>query len=121
VSVDNSVPFAAVIMMVTGVSYLIVQGPAFAWATKGPSPGQESLERGFALAGFIVATLCFIAYSIYQVYNTRAQSKRKEFARQQYLMQQVLARLAKRIDAVPKMTTEDAARSALTKWRVCAI
>eukprot|EP00698_Gefionella_okellyi_P006477 TRINITY_DN15810_c0_g1_i1.p1 TRINITY_DN15810_c0_g1~~TRINITY_DN15810_c0_g1_i1.p1 ORF type:complete len:454 (+),score=110.30 TRINITY_DN15810_c0_g1_i1:33-1394(+) len=118
ISTDATVPVAAVIMIATGISYLIVQGPAFAWATAQPDDVQQNLERGFALTAAILSALMFIGYSVYQVYNTRSQSKRQDLAKQRLLVDKVLSRLAKRMDTEARTTT---VKSALSKWKKFAV
>lgn len=122
VSVDKSVPMTAIIMLVTGLSYVIVQGPAFAWATQlFPAESLHNIERGFALTGFITSALMFLAYSIYMVRSTREQSKRTELARQKYLIEQVLKKLNVSLYRVPAFSaeaTDKLARGVLSKWRV---
>lgn len=54
-----------VLMMITSVSYLIIQGPAF-FLTGETDSEVSAAESGFALAGLITCSVLFIGYLWYQ-------------------------------------------------------
>jgi hypothetical protein len=82
VTVDGDTPKNARIMMFTALSYLIVQGVAFAYL-KDPSGGiAKQVEKNYALAGFIVCMALLLAYCVYQVLVPRLAEKRKDAAAQ---------------------------------------
>eukprot|EP00752_Nemacystus_decipiens_P007995 g7143.t1 len=53
------------LMMITAISYLIIQGPAF-FLTNEPDAEVSAAEAGFALTGLITCTILFIGYLMYQ-------------------------------------------------------
>lgn len=121
VSVDADVPQNAMIMLITAFTYVIVQGPAFSWAVSPvPSPAQDHLESGFALAGFIMAAAAFVGYSVFQVLNARQQSKRAKLIRQQAMVAAAVRRFTERLQAItaprPVRSSEEVARVAARKW-----
>ncbi|EGD77605.1 hypothetical protein PTSG_08701 [Salpingoeca rosetta] len=73
VSIAGSIRTSAKIMIVTSLSYLIIQGPAFFYERTHhkPTPGethhQSRHERDWAIAGFAVTMVAFVGYLIYQV------------------------------------------------------
>lgn len=76
VTVDEDTPMNSKIMIITSLSYLIVQGVAFAYL-KDPASG-KSVEKPFALAGMIVCFVLLIAYCVYQVMVPKLAEKRAE-------------------------------------------
>lgn len=68
VTSDENVPVFAKVMMATSISYLIIQIPAFFDKN---SSDASSREAPFALAGFIITLIGFIAYSAYQLIDAR--------------------------------------------------
>eukprot|EP00397_Hematodinium_sp_SG-2012_P009367 GEMP01009450.1.p1 GENE.GEMP01009450.1~~GEMP01009450.1.p1 ORF type:complete len:554 (+),score=124.61 GEMP01009450.1:133-1794(+) len=73
VGVNNQILKNGRAMLLTMLSYLVVQIPASLWAQ---NPHQSNLEKGrvvnrFALLGLIFCILFFIAYLAYQLYLTR--------------------------------------------------
>jgi hypothetical protein len=89
VETDNDVRKQAGIMMLTAVSYIIIQGIAFAYLHSDPDV-QRVHEKFFALAAFIAAAGFFAGFSIYMVTNTKLQQKRIDEVRKQRLMQHVV-------------------------------
>ncbi|GAM24148.1 hypothetical protein SAMD00019534_073230, partial [Acytostelium subglobosum LB1] len=87
-SVDDDTPLNAKIMMVTSISYLIVQGVAFAYL-KDPASGQ-SVEKWFALTGFIVCIILLVSYSVYQVVQPKLQEKKMAEAKKRYMLEQTM-------------------------------
>jgi hypothetical protein len=55
------------IMFATSLTYFLIQGPAFAVASENSTTEEAKKEHGWAIAGFVVAALCFLGYSAYQV------------------------------------------------------
>jgi len=66
VTVDSDVPSSAKIMMLTAISYFVVQGPG--WA------GHESAQRPAALATLIMGAVFLVFYCVYQVYSSMANA-----------------------------------------------
>jgi Ca2+/Na+ antiporter len=83
VTAFSEIPFMAKTMMVTTLLYLIIQIPAFIFQG---NPDAFKKESGFALAGLIVSVLTFLAYSIYQIVDSRtaelAEQKHREAIRE---------------------------------------
>ncbi|KAA0148894.1 hypothetical protein FNF29_06368 [Cafeteria roenbergensis] len=69
----------AVIMLVTALTYFLIQGPAFA-AMGEATPEEVKSQHGWAIAGFAVAMLFFVMYSIYQVMAGSDDQQRKKDA-----------------------------------------
>lgn len=69
----------AIIMLVTALTYFLIQGPAF--AAMGEATNEEvKSQHGWAIAGFAVAILFFILYSVYQVMAGSDDQQRKKDA-----------------------------------------
>jgi len=77
VSVDVDTPTNSKIMLFTSISYLIVQGVAFAHLYDPTGAAAKRLERPFALAGFIVCFVALAAYCAYQIYVPKLAEKRQ--------------------------------------------
>eukprot|EP01121_Diplochlamys_sp_Union-15-3_P012890 TRINITY_DN3925_c0_g1_i5.p1 TRINITY_DN3925_c0_g1~~TRINITY_DN3925_c0_g1_i5.p1 ORF type:complete len:360 (-),score=33.88 TRINITY_DN3925_c0_g1_i5:64-1143(-) len=75
VSVDTDTKINARIMVVSSLTYFIVQGVAFHYVAH-PESG-EKVERPYSLAGFIICFLGLIAYCIYQVLVPKLAEKRQ--------------------------------------------
>jgi len=58
-------------MMISAVSYLIIQIPAFFYHSN--KDGGVKKEAPFALAGFIATGLAFVAYCLYQYFSAQRQ------------------------------------------------
>jgi hypothetical protein len=82
VTVMSSIPITAKIMMITSLSYLIIQIPAFFY--KKDADGGSAKEAPFALAGLGITLGAFVGYCIYQYLSanreevTRLQQKSAE-------------------------------------------
>ncbi|EFA85983.1 hypothetical protein PPL_01216 [Heterostelium album PN500] len=88
VTVDDDTPLNAKIMMLTSVSYLIVQGIAFAYL-KDPDSGKH-VEKWFALVGFIVCLVFLVLYCTYQVVSPKLQEKKMAEAKRKYMLNQTI-------------------------------
>lgn len=77
-SVDKDTPINARIMLITSLSYFIVQGIAFAYLYDPTSVGAHKWERPFALSGFIVCVVFLVGYCIYQVFVPKLAEKREK-------------------------------------------
>lgn len=64
------IPFSAYLMLATGATYLVVQGPS--WAKD--SPG---VDRAFALAGLLLSISAFVGYSAYCLLSATALEAQK--------------------------------------------
>uniref|UniRef100_A0A0G4FE07 EF-hand domain-containing protein n=1 Tax=Chromera velia CCMP2878 TaxID=1169474 RepID=A0A0G4FE07_9ALVE len=73
VECEASIGVNAKIVMLTALSYLIIQLPAF-YSSGVPEYVARDFQNGFALAGMIVTFLAFVAYLIYQA-RVASQSK----------------------------------------------
>ncbi|KAN0031442.1 hypothetical protein ACTFIV_005306 [Dictyostelium citrinum] len=87
-TVDDDTPTNAKVMIVTSISYLIVQGVAFAYL-KDPDSG-KSVEKWFALVGFIVCFSLMAAYCTYQVISPKLQEKKMAEAKRSYLQKRII-------------------------------
>jgi len=93
-NVKSGLRISAFIMIITSVSYLLIQGPAFKYSgKKGEASGSQSLvissseimhEHWWALAGFILSVLMFIAYLVYQVLTANKESNKDKIAQVQH-------------------------------------
>lgn len=87
-TVDDDTPTNAKVMILTSISYLIVQGVAFAYL-KDPDSG-KSVEKWFALVGFIVCFSLMAAYCTYQVISPKLQEKKMTEAKRSYLQKRII-------------------------------
>ena len=69
VQLSPSVRSAAAICVLTSLTYLVIQGPAF--ALRG-ADGIAAAESAWALAGLVVASLALVAYSAFMVTSSNA-------------------------------------------------
>jgi len=94
-NVKPGLRFSAIVMIITSVSYLLIQGPAFKYAFRksGNGSGSDSnsvtsseieSEHWFALAGFISSLILFIGYLVYQVVTANSESKKDKIAQVQH-------------------------------------
>jgi len=94
-NVKPGLRWSAIIMIITSLSYLLIQGPAFKYSGRRneDSTSSESLqitssetesEHWFALAGFIMSLIMFIGYLIYQVKTANSESKKDKIAQVQH-------------------------------------
>eukprot|EP00030_Apusomonadida_sp_AF-17_P007613 a842136_521.p1 GENE.a842136_521~~a842136_521.p1 ORF type:complete len:576 (-),score=280.96 a842136_521:53-1741(-) len=72
INVGPAIKTSGIIMIVTSISYVFIQGPAFGLdcgSTTDVSHGKchASKERPFAIAGFVSSMICFVGYLYYQV------------------------------------------------------
>ena len=87
VGTTKEVPRNAIIMLITAITYLIIQGPSFQHDKDNAEIVDKkaaSQERYWALAGFILACILFVGYSVYQVCSSNAlqeQERRMEESR----------------------------------------
>ncbi|EGC34495.1 hypothetical protein DICPUDRAFT_153287 [Dictyostelium purpureum] len=88
VTVDDDTKVGAKIMMGVSISYLIVQGVAFAYLHD-PEDGRR-VEKWFSLAGLIVCALLMAAYCVYQVVQPKLQEKKMENAKKNYLTKRIV-------------------------------
>jgi len=83
---------SAVIMIITSVSYLLIQGPAFRFSKRGGDESSSNSvtssevqsEHWWALAGFICSLVMFIFYLIYQVKSANSESNKDKIAQVQH-------------------------------------
>ncbi|KYQ90435.1 hypothetical protein DLAC_09057 [Tieghemostelium lacteum] len=87
-TVDEDTQLNAKIMMVSAISYFIIQGVAFAYL-KSPEAGQH-VEKWFALVGMIVCIGVMAAYCTYQVISPKLQEKKIAEAKKKYLMERTV-------------------------------
>ena len=81
---------AAYIMLATSLTYLVVQGPAWAQrqypsvdaATPDQVAAVAAAVRKFALAGFVLALALFIAYSVYSVRSSMQEEAQANVIRE---------------------------------------
>ncbi|EGG23641.1 hypothetical protein DFA_05775 [Cavenderia fasciculata] len=104
VTVDDDTPTNAKIMILTSISYLIVQGVAFAYL-KDPERGQ-GVEKWFALVGFIICFALLILYSVYQVVSPKLQEKKIAEAKRQYLTKQTIHHFIHNLNIMSRKRTE---------------
>jgi Ca2+/Na+ antiporter len=90
IQTSNVVNPAAYIMLGTSLTYLVVQGPAWAQrqypSVDAATPDQVATVakavRNFALAGFVLALLLFIAYSVYSVRSSMQEEAQANLIRE---------------------------------------
>jgi len=73
VQASADIPRAALLMLATALTYLLVQGPS--WAREG-----VDTARGFALAGLVVSVLAFVAYAAFCLFSATALEAQKDRA-----------------------------------------
>jgi len=92
-NVKSGLRISAIIMIITSVSYLLIQGPAFKYALKGEAGSSESSsidsseimhEHWWALAGFILSVFMFVGYLVYQVITANKESNKDKIAQVQH-------------------------------------
>lgn len=71
VTVMTTIPVTAQIMMITSLSYLIIQIPAFFY--KKEKDGGAAKEAPFALVGLVVTMAAFILYCTYQFFSANKE------------------------------------------------
>jgi len=94
-NVKPGLRYSAFMMIITSISYLLIQGPAFKYSgrTNEESDSSESdtvtssevqSEHWWALAGFISSLVLFIVYLVYQVKTANSESKKDKIAQVQH-------------------------------------
>jgi len=73
----STIRIAAKVCILTTITYLVIQGPSFAFANDSEET-QASKEKYFALAGFLIAVGAFVGYSVYCVYSATAIEQQKD-------------------------------------------
>lgn len=89
VQVAKDVPVNAKLLMLSALTYLLINSPA--WAV--PS-GNSGAAKGCAIAGLVLSVLAFLAYCFYQVYSASAeaaQQARVQAARKLAVSKQVIS------------------------------
>jgi len=98
-------------MLATGISYIVVQAPA--WA------GNMNAARWCSLAALILSAICFVGYSAVQVMSSRALEQQHEMqvqARKQAMLTEVLdlATLVRLEEEEAEQLSEAAGKGALS-------
>jgi len=90
-NVKPGLRMSAIIMIITSVSYLFIQGPAFRFAGTTDSELDSSerkyqvhFEHWWALAGLLTSSILFIAYLAYQVITANKESNKDRIAQVQH-------------------------------------
>jgi len=94
-NVKPGLRMSGIIMIITAISYLLIQGPAFKYAKRGAGKSSESesesvasseirAEHWWAFAGFMMAVFFFIAYLVYQVVTSNKESSKDKIAQVQH-------------------------------------
>ena len=85
VSPDATIRSNAYVMVATALLYLVIQGPAFQYATKPEylEPPKSAVashtEHGFALAGLMLTTAAFVGYLVLMVRQSQQSSPVREY------------------------------------------
>ncbi|XP_028412363.1 sodium/calcium exchanger NCL-like [Dendronephthya gigantea] len=90
-----SVPKSAIIMLITSLLYLIVQSADWHWGPKKYPPRdkhQPKYVRDAALATLIFCIICFFAYLIFLVYDSKTAELRALKHRQEEIRRRVVHR-----------------------------
>eukprot|EP00008_Paramoeba_atlantica_P006673 CAMPEP_0201480966 /NCGR_PEP_ID=MMETSP0151_2-20130828/5316_1 /ASSEMBLY_ACC=CAM_ASM_000257 /TAXON_ID=200890 /ORGANISM="Paramoeba atlantica, Strain 621/1 / CCAP 1560/9" /LENGTH=451 /DNA_ID=CAMNT_0047862967 /DNA_START=278 /DNA_END=1629 /DNA_ORIENTATION=+ len=98
ITVDEDTPINARIMVGTSISYLVVQGVAFAYIGSDDTENGKALEDYFALAGFLICITLLCCYSVYQVMNPKLQEKKMEEAKLENLRRTAVMRMKMLLD-----------------------
>ena len=95
-NVKPGLRISALIMIITSVSYLLIQGPAFSYSRRGTETGSGSSssdasddsevrrEHYWALAGFVMSLIMFVGYLAYQVLTANKESNKDRIAQVQH-------------------------------------
>lgn len=78
VTTTNEIPRAAIIMVMTGCIYMVVQGPAFQYLQNNDVKYVAQRENIWALIGFVMALVAFVLNSWYQVASANAYETQKK-------------------------------------------
>jgi len=65
-------------MLLTTVSYIIIQGPSFKFQTYHNDKEEASKEGIYALVGFVLCIIFFVSYSVWQVFSSDGQRVQAE-------------------------------------------
>ena len=83
-----NVKIGGYIMLITAVSYLVIQGPALFYV--GQSHEQvAAAEHNWAVAGFILCTIMFVGYLAYQYYLSQAGNEVTEQKRGEVIKEKI--------------------------------
>jgi len=90
-NVKPGLRMSAIIMIITALSYILIQGPAFRFAGVTQSE-MDSSERSYeahyehwwALAGLLTSSCLFVAYLVYQVITANKESNKDRIAQVQH-------------------------------------
>jgi len=89
-NVKPGLRISAFIMIITSISYLLIQGPAFKYSgdtdesASDVTSSEINSEHWWALAGFLMSVVLFIAYLIYQVLTANKESNKDKIAQVQH-------------------------------------
>jgi len=89
-NVKPGLRMSAIIMIITAISYLFIQGPAFQFAVKDSSSDssekrhEADVEHWWALVGLISSLVLFVLYLIYQVITANKESNKDRIAQVQH-------------------------------------
>jgi len=94
-NVKDGLRYSALMMLLTSLSYLLIQGPAFKYSHRGGEEGNGTesssvtsseieAEHWWALAGFISSLVLFIVYLVYQVKMANSESQKDKIAQVQH-------------------------------------
>jgi len=90
-NVKPGLRISAFIMIITSVSYLLIQGPAFKYSGKKEDSDDSDIasseinhEHWWALAGFLMSVVMFIGYLVYQVITANRESNKDKIAQVQH-------------------------------------
>jgi len=89
-NVKPGLKISAAIMLITSLSYLLIQGPAFKYSGKNEDSESEvasseiNHEHWWALAGFLMSVVMFVGYLVYQVLTANRESNKDKIAQVQH-------------------------------------
>jgi len=92
-NVKPGLRMSGIIMIITSISYLLIQGPAFQFSKRVNGSGSESesvassevqAEHWWALAGFLMSVVLFVGYLVYQVMTANKESNKDKIAQVQH-------------------------------------
>eukprot|EP01088_Endostelium_zonatum_P006223 TRINITY_DN1832_c0_g1_i1.p1 TRINITY_DN1832_c0_g1~~TRINITY_DN1832_c0_g1_i1.p1 ORF type:complete len:581 (-),score=151.54 TRINITY_DN1832_c0_g1_i1:46-1788(-) len=86
-SVDEATKRGGIIMVITSVSYLIIQVVAFVYIANPEGEAAKRVEKWFALAGMVFCGLALLGYLLYQIYFPELQTKKINAARENHRLQ----------------------------------
>jgi len=76
ITVDEDTPINSRIMLITSLSYWIVQGVAFAYVHDPSGATAKKVEKPLATAGFVVCVVLLLGYCVYQVFVPKLAQRR---------------------------------------------